>query len=481
MKFKILLINPPFHKPMIREGRCQSPQDMRKHSVPQMTLAYIARQLIEAQFEVKLFDCIACGISIEELKKIALEYSPLLIVLNTTTPTINSDLTVARELREVCPNAVTVVFGAHASVLHNEIMEVNPELDVIVRGEPELSILEIALKMEDKKEITGVYGCTVRVGNSCRVNPERELAEEIDNLGWPARELLPNEFYVHPLFGKPYAMVNVSRGCPHRCIFCVASIIYGRRLRKRSVEDIIAEVEQDVIGRYGMELVWFYADNFTLDRAFAISLNEALLRKNIKIKWWSNARADEVDNELLRKMRKSGCYMLSIGAESGNQGILNRAKKKIMLEQIQEAARLCRKNAIVSVVYFLIGLPGENMSTIQETIKFAATIKADFVEFYPAVPYPGTEFYDIAANQGLIKEKDWSKYECGGSTFVISLDGVNSEDMEHLIRDVYRSFYMHPSRIFHMLSMANSPSQLFRLFRFGIGYFRRFDRKGMCN
>lgn len=469
----ILLLNPPAQTAVIREGRCQSPQNMRKTSIPQMSLAYIASVLEKKNYQVKLYDCIALEIDEEKLASIIKKEEPRLAIVNVTTPSFYNDIKIIERMKSVIPNCIIAIFGTHATSLHKNILDAFPCVDVVIRGEPERTAEELAYRIKKGDGISNVLGISFRMNGSICENRGRPWIDNLDELGYPARHLLPNDKYIHPVTNKPYTMVNTSRGCRQQCIFCVAHLYYGYKLRKRSVKSILDEIQFDVIGRYGIDNIWMYADDFTGDRDFVIDICKGIIERNLKIAWWSNTRVDVLGREMFEWMKKSGCYMLSIGGESGNQEVLNRMKKRSQLSQTKDTVAMLRDIGIFSLVFFLIGLPGESRGTIRDTINFAKQINPDYVEFYPAIPYPGTEFYNIAKKENMITTEDWSLYKYGGS-FVVRVPGVTNEELECLLQDAYKEFYYRFPYLLLLLKRMTNPVEFLRLCRFGLAYFKRF-------
>lgn len=470
---KILILNPPHPVAIIREGRCQSPQNMRKNSIPQMTLAYLAGILDREGHEVKVFDCIASDISEEKLFDEISLFKPELALLNTTTPSINADLIFMQNMKGRYPTIITAVFGTHVTILHKEIMESVPLLDIVIRNEPEEIIGDVAAHISRGVVSGEIKGCTVRVEGKVLVGPDQEFQKDLDSFGFPAWKYLPLEHYTHPIFNKPYLMINTGRGCVHKCIFCVASQFYGNKVRFRSVENLIEEIAAN-INSFGVKHFWFYADDFTYNPEYVKKLCRAIIDAPFNIVWWSNTRVDKLDEEMFSLMKRSGCYMLSIGGESGNREMLKRIKKGTKPEFIKDTVGMLRKVGINSLVYFLIGLPGETRSTIKETVDFAKNINPDYVEFYPATPYPGTEFYESSILENMIVETDWTNYQCGGDEFVVQIAGVPKEELDEILRKAYREFYMRPAYGLALLRRALKPKEFIRLLQFGMSYLRRF-------
>lgn len=472
---KILLLNPPYYTPIIREGRCQSPQNMRKTSVPQMTLAYLAGVLGRAGHILKVYDCIASHMNEEALFNEMDKFMPEMAIINTTTPTINGDLLFVNAFKKSYPTCFTAVFGTHVTVLHKEIMENNSFIDCVIRHEPEQAAMELASALQSGDiPADGIPNCSLQNKGKIILSPDREYNSDLDSLGFPAWGYFPITQYIHPVFNKPYLMVNTSRGCIHNCIFCVAHIFYGKKVRYRSIGSILDELENHVIGKLDIHHVWMYADDFTSSPDYVKELCRAIIDRKIKITWWTNTRVDKLNEEMFRLMKGAGCYMLSIGGESGNAKILKTIKKGATPEHIENTVKLLRKVGINSLVYFLIGLPGETCETIQETVSFAKRINPDYVEFYPATPYLGTDFFDMARAENLIVDTNWDNYLCGGNEFVVNIPGVKKEDLDIILRRAYHAFYMRPSYIWLLFKRMIRPAEFFRLIHFGAGYFQRF-------
>jgi radical SAM superfamily enzyme YgiQ (UPF0313 family) len=166
--------------------------------------------------------------------------------------------------------------------------------------------------------------------------------------------------------------------------------------------------------------------------------------------------------------------MLSIGGESGSPRVLKRACKRIEPDDVVQTVRMLKRSRIISLVYFLIGLPGENRDTIRETLRFARRAGPDYVEFYPAMPYPGTRFRRVAVEEGLITAADFDRYECGGTDFVVQVDGVESSELGPLLRKAYLGYYFRPGYLPILLRRLRSLREFAKLIKFGLGYFKRF-------
>ena len=435
----ILLLNPPFRKPVIREGRCQTELATRNCSIPQMSLSYMATQLERAGHRCQIIDSIAIDAD-EKLIKMAIQYNKYeLVFVNTSTPTIESDLSVCEMIR-LQTGAKVAVFGCHVTALADEIMATG-KVDCIISGEPELSAVEIAKELSSH-------------GKLSQWNYECPPVDNLDMLGFPARHLLPNNLYIHPVYGKPFATINIARGCPHGCIFCTASQYYGKGVRVRSCESIIREIEH-CIERYGIKHFWMYAEDGLCKNSPVHDAYFVLRAKELGITWWCNSRADNIDVPTAARLKKSGCVLVSIGAESGDRHTLDIIGKRSSPETTKRAVRCLREAGVESLPYFIIGWPWDWKGTIDTTIDFACELDSDYCEFYTPTPFPGTDLYRLYRDD--IEILDWSRFYCGGTEDIY---GTAQGD----IKRAYRRFYLRPKYIARKLFSRN----LWRLAKFGI-------------
>ena len=214
----------------------------------------------------------------------------------------------------------------------------------------------------------------------------------------------------------------------------------------------------------GIRNVVFMTDSLTLDKRWVNRFLDGVLEEGLQFRWICNSRVDAVDLEMLKKMKRAGCLLVSYGLESGNQAILDAAKKRIKLEDSRNAIRLTRKAGLLSMAYFIIGLPGETAETIEESIRFARELEPDYVNFHVATPFPGTELYDIAHKNGWLATDDWNQYEEEGSA-VLRTEALTAQDLVSAQRRAMRKFYLRPSRILKELARLRNWGQLKARFR----------------
>ncbi|MFI5349143.1 MAG: B12-binding domain-containing radical SAM protein [Elusimicrobiota bacterium] len=469
---KVYLLNPPTDRPILREGRCQTALDARATPIPQLSLALMATQLRRAGFDVRLHDSIAERTSLNFVVGDMKRWRPRLVIANTSAPSLHDDLQALAAIKEALPEVVTAVFGAHATVAHRSLLS-DRAVDIVIRGEPELPGAAVAERLRDGRDLDGVECITHRFRENIVVERVRSDGVDLDRLGWPARDLLPQRTCVHPILRRPFTTVLISRGCPSQCIYCVAPVYHGRVLRKRSVEDVLDEIEHDVVGRHGLDLCWFYADDLTRDKDYIRAICEGLIARHVKIRWWGNTRADCRDPELFRLMARAGCFMLAVGGESGDDAVLARAKKSITCDDTAATLRMLREAGIISLVYFIIGLPGETLQSIRKTVAFAEAVNPDFVEFYPAVPYPGTEFGRLAEASGSVLVPDLEHFDGGGVRFVARVEGISPRRLQWELIRAYGRFYFRFRFLRNSLGRFHSSRQLLALANFGVGYLKR--------
>jgi len=446
---KIAIINPPApnHEKYIREGRCEQRASSFQYLMVPISLPSIAGLLRARGFEVILIDCMAENLdSANTIQKIE-KFLPQLIIINFSTATFSADKNFTLELKKALPKTHLAGIGVHVSTLPEETL-IETALDSIIRGEPEMTALDLANQLKGRDRLRYVQGLSYRGNPTFVNNPAREFINNLDLLPFPARDLLKNERYKMPIYNRPYTLVITARGCPNNCSFCTANIYYGSKIRMRSPENVLDEVEE-ILNVHKIKDITFWADTFTFDRRYVLKICEGIKKRGLKFRWMANARVDRVDPEMLKKMRETGCQILSFGVESGVQKILNRINKNITLKQIRQTFKWVRASGIESAAHIIFGLPGETEKTIQQTIKFVKEIDPDYIQFYSAIPFPGTKFYDEASKKGWITTQSWEDYELGKN--IISTPKLPVARLAYWRKRAYLQFYLRPSYIWGRL------------------------------
>ncbi|MCM8782110.1 MAG: B12-binding domain-containing radical SAM protein [Candidatus Omnitrophica bacterium] len=463
---KALLIDPPTGL-YIREDRCQSPAKeigvatMR----PSIELSYLASMLEKNGCECLMRDYSTEGKSWDDFKADIINFEPDMLIINTTTPTIHQDMFACSLAKKIKPQILAVARGAHFLVYDKDILEKYEDLDIILRKENEITVSELACG----KRLEEIEGITYRVNGNTIRNKDRAFINDLDNLPFPARHLVNNKLYVRLDTGEPQATIQTSRGCPGECIFCVANKLSGRKIRFRTPANICDEIEE-CINKYNIKNFFLRADTFTYNKDWCRDVCHEILKRNLKIEWVCNTRADTLDEKLLDIMKKSGCYAMTIGIESGNQEILDKIKKGITLEQVRKAVKLCKEKGIFLDGYFLIGFPWDNRETIEESIDFALYLNLDAADFFIVYPFPGTEIFRMAQSYGLFDPENSlsSKPYAQAALRTFFLD---KDELQTLRKYMFKRFYIRPRYILKTFKRFGSPKTITNCINIGMHIF----------
>lgn len=467
---KALLFNPPVGLYQRGEDRCQAEVDGGSATSlrPPNDLGYIAstlRQIGVTPFiadypaEKKLWSHFE-----DDLKTI----QPDFLVMSITTPTIRDDMRAFSIAKEVHPEIFTIAKGAHFYTCKREDFteKIYDVMDVAIVGEAETIINNLILAKRNVSDLSMVKGILFRndLNQIIKTDPE-PFRTDLDTIPFPARDLLKNHLYVRPDTGEPQATIQTSRGCPSHCIFCLSPLISGMKLRERSVGNIIAELEE-CVDKYRIRNFFFRADTFTMNKKSVIELCKEIINRKLDIAWAANSRVNTIDDERLAWMQKAGCWLMAFGIESGNDEIQKRIKKGATRTQAREAVKLCRRFGIKTYGFYLIGFPWETKEMIMDTLRLAKELRCDFSEIHIAVPYEGTEFYEIARDFGILTET-----AVGHNYFSnppIGTLHVSKEELIHMRKKALRSLYMNPHYIARTIIHIKSLRELMNYTRYGL-------------
>lgn len=442
---KVLITNPPwiidrgFTKRLGVRAGSRWPftiEAQRSISIPSYLpfpffLAYAAAVLEKNDFDVLLIDAIAEEMNNDEFVKKIKEYKPDLVLLETSTPSIDIDLAMAKRIKdEIKDQSRIALCGPHVSVLGEEVLKENNFIDYILVGEYEYTLLDL-VRGSNMRDILGLI---YRQGNKIQVNPRRPVIEDLDELPWPARHFLPMDKYSDAFCGLPLPSLQIwaSRGCPYKCIFCMwPEVMYGgHRYRARDPVKVVDEIEW-CIQEYGFKSIYFDDDIFNIGKDRILRLSQEMKRR-IRLPWGIMARADTMDREMLETMSENGLYALKYGVESGTQEILNRSGKDLDLNKVTEMVKFAKEFGIKVHLTFTFGLPGETKETIQKTINYAAELDPDSVQFSLVTPFPGTRYFEMADKEGFLVSKNWTDYD-GARKSVIRTNNLSAEDLKEAL------------------------------------------------
>ena len=393
---KVLLINPPY--------------PFEESPTPPFGLMSLAAFLLAKGVETIIEDYIITPYSPARREKILREFRPDVVGATGVTMNIKKSLSILEDFKKNEPRLITVMGGPHVTFDAQNILSDNPFVDYIVRGEGEITLTEMLSCLEAGGDMTSIEGISYRAGDRIVHNGDRPLIEDINILPYPARHLVQTSKY--KALGFPINMVT-SRGCPHKCIFCVGSRMVGRKVRYFSIERVVDEFE--MLSKMGHKQINVVDDLFTSHKTRCIAICDEIMRRGITHPWTAFARVDTVSPELLASLKRAGCTTLCFGVESGNQEILDLVKKKITLEKCRAAVDMCVEAGIEPMASYILGLPGETPETVRKTLEFAKGLCSSY-GYHILAPFPGTEVREKKEEYGIrILTDDWDLYDANRS------------------------------------------------------------------
>jgi radical SAM superfamily enzyme YgiQ (UPF0313 family) len=458
----VLLLNPPSRDKtiMVKEGRCMQRKAAWGYIMAPVTMVTIATMLRDQGHSVTVLDCPAEMVDLDGMLARAASFSPDLALVNTSTPTIDDDLHAALLLKQYCAKpVVTALYGIHPTCMYKELLATGNGVDCCIIGEPEFTIRDLVQALSCGAGIGHVEGvASVDAAGHVAVSRERVPSANLDELPIPDWSLVDTGNYRLPLNNEKFLLVNTNRGCPYRCTFCNAYAYYGRVPRRRSVPHIMQELQNDV-NRFGVNNFMFWAEEFILDRDFVMELCDAICSSGLNVKWVCNSRVDAVDAEVLAAIKKAGCWNIAFGIESGNQHILDSINKGITLEGIRHAVSMAKAAGLQVTGHVIIGFPEDTVETIRTTEKFVNSLDLDFVQYYCAMPYPGTRLYEDAVRHGWLNTSDWQKWEHNYS--VLDYGELKASEIMKIRRSMLQRYYFNPARVIRTLrNHVKKPSDL---------------------
>ena len=401
---KITFINPP---------QTASKYKFLGVIAPPLGMSYIAAVLEENGYDVSIIDATALDYDFDQLANRVKKENPDIVSITALTPTIGRALESAQVVKEVLPDTMVILGGYHPTFNVKETLD-DENVDLVIRGEGEYTMLELVQTLEKGENISNVKGIAYEEINEngeklLVLTPEREPICNLDELPFPALHLLPMDHYKLLNMDTHMSTMITSRGCPIQCSFCSSAAMHGRKIRRRSIENIVDEMEH-LVYDYGIETIAFMDDTFTVNKKRVRDLCDEIMRRNLKVFWGCTSRVDTLNEELLQKMKDSGCIAIFMGVESADQQQLDRMGKNTNITKIENAFRMAREKKIRTIASVALGMPHDTKETMEKTIKFVRQLKPNYAVFNLATPYPGTRFYKEAFEKNLIQVKDWSKY-----------------------------------------------------------------------
>jgi len=443
---KVLLVSP--HKVSYR--------GYKEDLTPVLGLAYIAAVLEQQGFEVKILDIAAedfyhveelgddiirIGIGYDEIEKRIRSFAPDTLGVSCLISNQSEEMVRLCELtKRIDRNIITIVGGEHPSALPEETLS-NECIDFVVIGEGEYTTRDLLNHIANGTDYSSLDGFAYRDDGRIAVNPKTLFIENLDELPLPARHLLPMETYFRinlPQTGtswrSPNTSIMTSRGCSARCIFCATSKFWGNRHRVRSIDKVLDEMEI-LVKKYGVRELQFIDDNLTLEKDRAMEIFQGMINRKLNLVWntpqgialWS------IDEEVLKKMKESGCYEITFAVESGDDRVLKEIiRKPVRLETIEPLVKIARNLGFITKGYFVVGFPGETLQNMEKTFAFAKALSFDAAGIFIATPLPGTELYRLCNEKGYLK-KDFSFLRATYARGNIDTPDFTSDQVEKLV------------------------------------------------
>ncbi len=445
---KVLVINEPFVKDFCRTQRWAAKTRGRVLRAPDW-LAYATAVLEAAGVNARLYDFPARKWGLRELEDLVHTEQPEFVVLDSTTPSIESDIGCARIVKAQAPHAVVIMVGPHASALPKEtLLKAEGAVDAVAVGEYDFTVRDLILKYPD---FAGVPGAAYWNGGDVRITPQRPLIQDLDELPFPAWHQLDLLRYFDGTKLHPYIDIFSGRGCPHKCTFCLwPQVMHGRKLRVRKPERVVDEMEHDI--RLCPQVLkggefFFEDDTFTLHKPTAFGICEEILKRGLKVTFSVNARTDTADLEMMCILKRAGCRELLVGFESAEQGILDRVQKHATVEQAETFMARAKEAGIDVHGCFVLGLPGETRESMRRTIDWANGLGLHTAQYSAAVPFPGTSYFKACEEEGLLQTRDWSRWldPAGEQSGIVSYPGLAKEDVDLEVNRGLRAFYFRPA------------------------------------
>ena len=492
-KLKVSLIYPGIS---VKERYGRDIGDIGGKQAP-LGVLYLSSYLKSKGFETQVIDAEALGLSDQNVIESLIEFSPDAIAISMTTVAFHNSVRLAEKIHQKFPDTPIIVGGAHVTANPKEIMECK-DFDVGILKEGEKTLVELLsvtfakvsthkrresdLKSETMKEnfastgrigrnsfveLADIKGIVFRdkVGN-IKITEAREYIKDIDTLPYPDRDALSDITLYRPPIGCYLAKFAVSmitsRGCPYRCVFCDNNT-FGRKIRWFSPEYVVGEIEH-IIKKYGAKEISFVDDTFPANRKRFVKILELIKEKNLKFIWTCMANVNDLDEELLKLMKETGCWQIAVGIESGDDNILKLIHKGITVSKVRETVCAADRQGIMIKGFFMLGHPGETKKTLQKSIDLALELPLTDLTCTIVTPIKGTELYKMALSEKygkFDKEADSSLLNYWEPVFVPA--GLTENDLYKNQREFFKKFYMRRKIIARQLKKIKNLTVFFRL------------------
>lgn len=454
---QVLLINPPYKK--IYKNISDA-----KGIIPPLGIASIASYIKLHGYSVEILEANALNLNVQETIDLAISKTPELVGITATTSSFNISSEILEKIKRINVKILTVIGGAHASAAGSRLLDECPHIDVVIKGEGEIAFLNV-LKNYKTKNFSKIKGISYRNANNEIIdNESNNEYVDINKIPLPAYELLPMEKYSLPVHhigvGKkipryPFFMIFTGRACPMDCNFCASKTIWGNKVRLKTAEKVIEEIDF-LVKEYNVKVIDIADDIFTLNKTRLHKILDLLIRRNYNLYFNCSSRVDTIDEYDLFKLKKAGCYLIRYGVESGSQEMLDKMNKNICLKNIEETFELTHKVGITSSASFILGYPGETKETAMQTIRLARKLKASVSLFFFAIPYIGSNLHKFVVDNNYKIVNDTEQWINFPDEPVIDIPGITKTELVKLRKLAYRKSFLNFRTIYGSIKSINS-------------------------
>ena len=403
---------------------------------PPLGLAFLAAALENAGHEVQILDLVVYPYTKEHLAKTLKTFDPQFVGATAVTMNFKHAAGVIRDVKTLTPDILTVMGGPHVTFCARETLEACPEIDFIVLGEGEETLVELVKAHQNNGPLGNIKGLAYQDQGRIVLTEPKAPIQNIDSLPEPARHLLPLGRY--RALGLPISMTT-SRGCPFPCIFCVGRKMVGARVRYRNPQKVVNELAY--LSTLGFHQINIADDLFTASKKHCLAVCDEIIQRQLMIQWTSFARVDTVSRPVLEQMKQAGCTAVSFGVETGSPEILTTIKKGITLDQVFQAVTMCNDVGVTPQASFILGLPGETSQTLQQTVAFAEQLKGMGVlhGYHLLAPFPGTDVRENSQDYDIqIMSDDWDDYHANRA--IVRTSAVDQQTLDSIVTDWQKNF-----------------------------------------
>jgi anaerobic magnesium-protoporphyrin IX monomethyl ester cyclase len=448
----------------------------KTYGLPPLGVYQLAANLKQAGISAKVLDASIRGLSLEETVDCIRHENPGLIGISALTPHLHSMTQLVRRLATTQYKGRVIVGGPHFNNTKEEYMR-SVDVDYAMYSEGDVAFVEFCRTYFSDRNFGAVPNLIHRVDDQIVLNPIGRVVDDLDTLPFPDLSAGDPADYelVYGRYDRAHSMMT-SRGCPYLCTFCDVFSVWGRKMRQRTAENVVDELEYNR-DRFNVREVFFKDSTFTLNHNWTNSFLDELERRKPGVLWHCNTRVDRVNHDMLKRMKAAGCRGIYYGVESGNQEILDSLKKKIKIPDVERIFKETDDLGIQANAYFMVGNPGETLQTAEDSLALALRLPATLVGVSPAIAYPGTESYQIGVESGLLKDPHWYLQDVDMGKQFLSVTGVTSPGQFDLpgfspeaqiafSKKFSRQFFLRPSVLWRLFGRYSS----IRLFLRALGF-----------